>query len=117
MIKGDRLRELRQQKGLTQGELGNIISVTKASICCYEKETRTPTVENLMDLMLYFGVSADYLIGSDILVTVKDDKKNNYYLSNEEIKFLAELRKNKYIYTILIDDPVRGIELLNKKIG
>ena len=40
MLNGSRLREVRKAKGLTQGELGDLIGVGKSAICCYEKETR-----------------------------------------------------------------------------
>ena len=35
MINGKRLKELRKAKGLTQTELGDILGVSKSSICCY----------------------------------------------------------------------------------
>ncbi len=115
MIKGDRLKELRKNKNITQEELGNILGVTKASICCYEKGTRTPTIENLIDLMEFFGVSADYLIGSDKLVSVKGNK-SSVKMTNEEVKFVELLRKDRFLSEVLLEDPLRGVELLSKKI-
>lgn len=117
MIKGERLKELRISKGLTQEELGNILGVTKASICCYEKGTRTPTLETLFDIVEFFGVSADYVLGTEVLITVKNRESKNYMATKEEIRFIEELRKNKYLSSILLEDPLRGIELINKKIG
>lgn len=117
MIKGERLKELRNSRNLTQEQLGNILGVTKASICCYEKGTRTPTLETLMDIVEFFGVSADYILGTEIFVTVKDKKNKNYAMTKEEIRFIDELRKNKYLSSVLLEDPLRGIELINKKIG
>ncbi len=116
MIKGDRLKELRKSNGLTQSKLGEILGVTKASICCYEKGTRTPTIENLIDLMEFFGVSADYLIGSDAIISIKDNKRKTL-MTKEEVKFIELLRKNKFLSEVLLEDPNRGIEVLNKKIG
>ena len=81
MLRGDRLKELRISKGFSQQDLGDVIGVTKASICCYEKGTRTPTLENLIDLMLFFDVSSDYLIGNDKIITVKDDKTKKVYMT------------------------------------
>lgn len=117
MIKGDRLKELRKKRGLTQSKLGEILGVTKASICCYEKGTRTPTIENLIDLMEFFGVSADYLIGSDVIVTIKNHKKRTALMTKEEVKFIQLLRKDKFLAEVLLEDPIRGIEILSKKIG
>lgn len=115
MIKGDRLKELRKSKNITQEELGNVLGVTKASICCYEKGTRTPTIENLIDLMEFFGVSADYLIGSDKIINIKGSK-TCVKMTNEEVKFIELLRKDKFLAEVLLEDPKRGIELLDIKI-
>ena len=58
MIKGERLKKLRISKNLTQEQLGKVLGVTKASICCYEKGTRTPTLETLLDIVeLDFPIS------------------------------------------------------------
>ncbi len=116
-MNGTRLKELRQAKGLTQLELGKLLGVTKASICCYEKETRTPPIETIIDMMALYNVTSDFLIGSDNIVTIKDNNKRNEVISNEEYEFIKELRKNKYLAEILLEDPKRSIELIDKKIG
>ena len=117
-MNGNRLRELRQSKGLTQEELGSILGVTKASICCYEKETRTPSIETIIDMMALYNVTSDYLIGSDNIVSIENENViKNEVISNEEFKFIKELRKNKYLAEILLEDPKRSIELIDKKIG
>lgn len=118
MINGKRLKELRKAKGLNQTELGEILGVSKSSICCYENGTRNPALETVIDLMHLFGVSADYLLGSDNLIKVVDNDEITYTsLSKEELMFLEELKKNKFVYNILIDDPKRGAELVKNKIG
>jgi len=118
MINGKRLKELRKAKGLTQTELGDILGVSKSSICCYENGTRNPALETIIDLMHLFGVSADYLLGSDALIKVVEDGEERYAaLTKEEILFIEELRKDKFVYNILLDDPKRGAELIKNKIG
>lgn len=117
-MNGNRLKDLRLSKGLTQSKLGKLLGVTKASICCYEKETRTPPIETIIDMMALYNVTSDYLIGSDKIVTVEDkETKKNAVISSEEYEFLKELRKNKYLAEILLEDPKRSIELIDKKIG
>ena len=63
MLIGDRLKKLRQEKGLSQSELGKLIGIGKSSISCYEKEIRNPNLDVIMALVKIFGVSADYLLG------------------------------------------------------
>ncbi len=111
MLNGTRLREVRKNKGLTQTQLGDLIGVGKSAICCYEKETRNPTLEAVIEMIHVFGVSADYLLGSDYLVKTKD--MNEYVqLTREEIIFIEEIKKNKMVYEILMQDPKRGAELI-----
>ena len=119
MLNGNRLREVRKAKGLTQTELGELIGVGKSAICCYEKGTCNPTLEALISLILVFGVSADYLLGADCLVKTGDQDSFEEYaiLTHEEITFIEEIKKNKLVYDILMEDPKRGAELVKKIIG
>ncbi len=116
-MKGNRLKELRLNKGLSQEELGKILGVTKASVCCYEKETRTPSLETIIDMMMFFNVTSDYLIGCDNIVTIESKEEIREVITKEELIFIKELRKNKYLAEILLEDPKRSIELIDKKIG
>ncbi len=119
MLNGNRLREVRKKRGLTQTELGELIGVGKSAICCYEKETRNPTLEAVIEMIHVFGVSADYLLGADYLVKTGDEDSFVEYvaLTKEEITFIEELKKNKLVYDILMEDPKRGAELVKKEIG
>ena len=118
MLKGNRLRAARIKKGLTQSELGTLVGVGKSAICCYEKETRNPVLDTIIELMHILGVSADYLLGTDNLIKVETDILPEYRtMTNEEIIFINELRKDKLVYEILFEDPKRGSELIKKKIG
>ncbi len=118
MIIGSRLKEKRKELKLTQEELGNLIGVGKSAICCYEKETRNPTLENVLEIMQVLGVSADYILGTDNLIKTVENKHPKYRtMTNEEILFINELKKDKIVYEILFTDPKRGSDLVKKKIG
>ncbi len=119
MLKGDRLRSLRREKGLTQEELGAMVGLKKSEICLYEKEQRSPSLETILDFIGIFNVSADYLIGSEVKAKVfmKQEHVDNYPITKEEMLFLEELKKDKMIYKILLEDPHRGIELIKTRIG
>ena len=117
MLKGDRLRNLRKEKHLTQEELGAMVGLKKSEICLYEKEQRSPSLETILDFIGIFNVSADYLIGSEVKVFMKQEHVDNYPITKEEMVFLEELKKDKMIYKILLEDPYRGIELIKTRIG
>jgi transcriptional regulator with XRE-family HTH domain len=62
-IFAQRLRELRQSKGMSQKELAAVLHTTNSSICDWECERTEPNLESLVALAAYFGTSADYLLG------------------------------------------------------
>ena len=118
MINGARLKKLRKDKGLTQTELGNMLGVGKSAVCCYEKETRGPSSETIIDLVNIFAVSSDYILGTDDIAVVTVGKDKKYVpMTEEEVKFISELKKDKMVYDILFENPKRGADLIKKKIG
>lgn len=63
MTFGERLKDLRKKRSLTQSQLGDKLNVTKASISGYENDTRSPDRETLVKIAEIFNVSTDYLLG------------------------------------------------------
>lgn len=116
MFIGTRLKELRKKNGMTQTDLGNLLNVTKVSVCCYEKNVRVPSLETLEDISSIFGVSCDYFLGNDIPSIKEDTPEYSFYISKEEMEFLKLIRLNKDLYNKLISDPKRLIELIDKKL-
>lgn len=116
MFIGNRLKELRLNKNLTQEELGKLVNVTKVSICCYEKGIRTPSVDTLEDLSNLFSVRTDYFLGKDIPVIMEDTSEYSYYISKEELEFIKELKHHTELYNLILEDPKRSIELIEKKL-
>ena len=76
---GNRLKDLRYQKEITQEELGKVLNKTKNNISQYETGKRQPDNETLIKISEYFQVSLDYLLG-------KTDIKN--FTSDDELKKL-----------------------------
>jgi transcriptional regulator with XRE-family HTH domain len=69
---GQRLRDLREKRGLAQKEVGALLDVTISTIGKYESGERTPAPDAIVKLADFFQVSADYLLGrSDIPETVE----------------------------------------------
>ena len=58
-----KLRELREQKGVTQKEVANAIGCTATVYSRYERGEREPDISTLCSLADYFEVSTDTLIG------------------------------------------------------
>ena len=58
-----RLKELRENKGITQKQLSEETGMSFQSISFYEHGEREPGVKALISLADYFNVSIDYLVG------------------------------------------------------
>lgn len=58
-----RLKELRLKQNISQAKLGAIFSVPQQTYNCWEHGISQPSIEMLVQLANYFGVTADYLIG------------------------------------------------------
>lgn len=61
----ERLKELREEKGLTQSQLANELDgqITRSAIGLWEKGKRAPSLEAAIVLAIYFNVTLDYLAG------------------------------------------------------
>ena len=60
---GELIAELRQDRGLTQKELGDILCVSSGTISNYENGVHLPDVDKVIALANYFHVTTDYLLG------------------------------------------------------
>ena len=116
ILLGKRLKELRENAGLTQRELGEKVNVTKVSICCYEKGARSPSLDTLIDLANVFNVNADYLLGNDVYVVREGVESYGTKISKEEMEFIQIIKKNEKLHDMLLKDPKRFIELMDKKL-
>lgn len=116
MIIGKRLKEARINKNMSQEELGNLLGVSKVSICGYEKGTRTPTMENFLDLIEILGLEPDYVLGRDKNVVSESNSEYKVVMADEDIKIIKELKNNSVLYNKLCTDPKRTIELINRKL-
>lgn len=117
----ERLRELREERGLNQEQLGEAIGgVSRGSISYYEKGERVPTIEVLGVISELFNVSADYLIGrTDVRRNDVEEQaiSRRLALSSEAVEMLSDYSQYKgggncpEIDTIhLLLDNLRGTE-------
>ena len=72
----NRLKELREAKGISQSTLAKYVGVVRSAMCHYESGTRPIPDSIKFQLADYFGVSVDYLLG-------REEKTNTFHPSNE----------------------------------
>lgn len=59
---GTRLKSLRKDRKITQGQLGKVVGVSDVTVGYWEKDQNKPGGESLTKLAKYFGVSEMFLI-------------------------------------------------------
>lgn len=60
---GDKLKELRIDRDLTQTNVANILKTTQSYYSEYELNKRAIPIQHIITLCLFYGVSADYILG------------------------------------------------------
>lgn len=89
-----RIKELRQQKHITQLQLAERLGVTKSMVSAYETGARYPSYEILIKIARVFGVSTDYLLG--VAVTKSIDISGLTEHQTELVSgLIAEFKKTK----------------------
>lgn len=63
MTLGDRLREIRESKGLTQVFVSKKLGIGNTTLSSYENNERKPDPDTLRKLADFYNVSADWLLG------------------------------------------------------
>lgn len=59
----NRFKQLREEHGLSQIELGNRLGVTQQSVFAWEHGKAAPQIQTAIQLSQLYGVSLDYLMG------------------------------------------------------
>ena len=74
---GKRFKEARKEKSLTQEQLADKFHLKKSSISRYENDKQMPEVNLLKEFADFFGVTVDYLLGSESIKTEDLNTKNS----------------------------------------
>ncbi len=87
---GEKLKNLRLERGLSQTETGALLGVDRSTISQYELGGRLPSYDILIKIANTFHVSADYLLG---IGDYKDQKLviDTRGLSENQVSSLAKI--------------------------
>ena len=92
MSLGDKLRQRRQEMGLTRPQLAAKICVTPSAIANYENGISTPKPDILISLINVLEVDANYMY-SDYLGNSQISKIYEHSLSREEVDAIKKYRE------------------------
>ena len=74
---GERLKNLREEKQLSQKQLGKMLGLDQRTISTYESDDRFKNGDRLIKIADFFGVSIDYLLRDNNECNNKDNNKDN----------------------------------------
>lgn len=112
-----RLKELREERNLSQLDVANAIGTSQTNIGRWEKERNEPSSGYVIKLADFFEVTTDYLLGREddfgnISVTTNAD------LTEDEKKILATFRslppQRRKTFMFFVESCNEGNSLINK---
>lgn len=116
---GEKISLLREQKNMTQEQLGKLVNLSQQTIDHYEKGRARPSIDTVSLLADIFSVSTDYLLGHDA--------DRQHINDDEALEYLDELHKRPEMKTLFqvgrkatkedIETAITIIEVLRKKGG
>ena len=85
-----RIKSLREEKGLSQGDLAKEFGVSRGSISYYENAERTADIDFVYKAAIFFGTSVDFLLGkSDLRVSDMDAERAAVFTGLSDKTILA----------------------------
>lgn len=117
MALGERMKECRQNAGMSQEKVAELVGVSRQAVTKWEANQSAPNTENLFKLAEIFGTTVDMLVASE------DDSKQSpaeqiYYLYKmEEEKKTAiqkQQRKSNLLVVWIVVAVYLGIYLLGR---
>ena len=89
LLLNENIKKLRLARGLNQVEFAKILGVSKQCVSNWENDNVMPSIEMLLKIADFFGVSTDYLLG-------RSDKRviEVANLTEEQIAHIAYLVDN-----------------------
>ena len=81
-----KIKMLREKKGITQSELAKRLGITRSGVNAWEMGISVPSTQYVITLAKFFNVSTDYLLGLSDTATISVAG-----LSDREIASLVEI--------------------------
>jgi|SRR5690606_24498095 len=113
MAIGDRLRSLREQKGMSREQVADKLGLSYWAVAKYEGNKRNPDPEIIKKYADFFDISVDYIY--------EREAKAKYNAQNINLKEILQKEKKPHIDGVEITDDqaeflIEYLELIKKRI-
>lgn len=82
----DKIKLLREQRGLTQSELARQLGITRSGVNAWEMGVTVPSTQYVVELSMFFNVSTDFLLDMPKTASISVEG-----LNDKEISILTDL--------------------------
>lgn len=100
------IRHLRNQSGLTQAQLAEVLGIKRSTVNNYENEVAQPSIDNLLLYARYFNVSTD-----ELLQGIVDKRSEDHAESDADANYISGSRLRVLVSTVNADNK-DNIELV-----
>ena len=90
---GNKLKEIRNIKGLTQQDLANVLNIARITYNHYETQEKIIPIERLVDLSMHLNFSIDYIFNFTDIINYENINKIDKKISSERLKNLRKENK------------------------
>lgn len=115
---GEKLQELRKNKGLTQEELAEVLYVSRTAVSKWESGRGYPNIDSLKEISRFFSVSIDELLSSEKLLSIaegenKSNIRNLCNMLSGAVDLFSVILIILPLYPNIIDEFVYSVNLMN----
>jgi len=105
MISGEKLKECRLNKGLSQEKVAELLGVSKQAVSKWESSQTAPSTDNLIALSGIYDVSLDELAGNTVSFNPKENK-----ILQRNLTGIAIIAQTAYLNVAMkpMEDDVSG---------
>lgn len=102
---GDILKELRQEKKITQDDIAELLKIKRQTYSAWERGKSSPDINTIIRLADYYSVNTDYLLGKTKVRKIQSQVDN--IIIPEEFTTAEEAREYVAMHTIFSSGGVR----------
>lgn len=113
---GEKLRTIREERDLSQADLAKAVGVHQRHVSAWENGINKPSLDNIMHLSKFFGVSIDYLVFDNVpregVEAINDFElykkfRETEKLSQEDRKVIGEM-VDAFLFKLKVKDMALG---------
>jgi transcriptional regulator with XRE-family HTH domain len=114
MTINQRIKLLREEKGLTQEELAAAVEVNRSTLASWERNI-SPMLKECKKLALFFGVSLDYLAGESDQRQEEPKEPEVVVFTPADVSLIKRFHALSSLGQTMVTDMITNLEKMEKR--